>query len=145
MPSNINTNVLMVYGGSTSGVQVAPQSGIQNTPENVTTTTRRVIRGPKGYRGLSIDLRCDSSAGVTSATGFTLWYSNMPEPDATSDADWHQDTSIGTSGLMLALTTTGKAFFDLADRRAVWFMIKADVTAGAAGVRVFVNCDGVEI
>jgi hypothetical protein len=91
---------------------------------------------------MSIDIRCDSSAGVTSATGVTVWYSNMPDPDVDTESHWIQDSTVGVA---LALTATGGVFLDLTGKNASWVRVKCDVTAGSAGVRVFCRAEGVEV
>jgi len=126
-------------GGSVSKARLLADGTNQDRLESLTATTRRRFEGPKVGGQLSIDLRCGSSAGVTSATGFTIWYSNLPNPSIASDDDWVQDTVAGT---VLALTATGKTFADLSGKFARWVMLKADVTAGTAGVRAFARAEG---
>lgn len=122
-----------IFGASDANTRMALEANTQGQAESLTTTTRRRLRG-SGTGTMSLDLRCDSSAGVTSATGVTIWYSNLPDPSLASDADWVQDADYAPA---LALTATGKAFLTIPDARAEWVMVKADVTAGTAGVRVF--------
>lgn len=136
-------SVTMLYGAAgNQQARANPDSVVQYETEVVTATQRRAFKGPQRMGGLSLDLRVDAVAAPTSVTGFTLWYSNLPKPDTSSDTDWHQDTTLGT---ILVLTAAGKTFVDLADRRAEWFMLKADVTAGSATVRAFVRREGVEV
>lgn len=141
--SAINSSVVMLFGGTgDAGFRASANKNNQGKAESLAAVTRRVCKGPKRNGGMSIMFICDSSSGVTSATGFSVWYSNLPEPDATADTDWVQDTTIG---IALALTATGKTLLSLAGRQAEWVMVKADVTAGTAGVRVFARSEGVEV
>lgn len=137
--SYINSETQMIFGGPGDAI-ARSQVGesIQRVPESLAATTRRNFRGPKASGHLSIHAIVDSSAGVTSATGLTLWYSNLRNPDPTSDTDWVQDTTVGT---IIALTGTGKAFVNVGNLRAMHCMLKADVTAGTAGIRVFIKSE----
>lgn len=133
----------MLYGAAgNKTAQATPDDTIQSLGETLAATKRVAFKGAQRMGGLSLDLRVDSVSAPTSATGFTVWYSNMPKPSTASDSDWQQDTTLGT---VLALTATGKTFVDVSDRRAEWIMLKADVTAGSATVRVFVRREGVEV
>lgn len=144
--STVHAHVTMLFGGDGTQAYRSPASNNnQARAESLTSTTRREFKGPKVGGRLSIDIRVDSSAGVTSATGVTLWYSNIPNPSITADTDWVQDTSVGTAGVLAALTATGTAFVDLSSRFAEHMMLKADVTAGTAGLRIFVRSEGNEV
>lgn len=136
-----NYNSLMLFGGNASHQRAAPDENIQSKAESLEETTRRRFKGPKRSGHFSIQAFVDSSAGVTSATGLTVWYSNLPNPPLDADTGWEQDTTIGT---VIALTSTGDAFINVGNVCAEWIMVKADVTAGTAGIRVFARSEGTD-
>jgi hypothetical protein len=132
-----NAQVTQAFGGGRS----APDGNTQAAPESLTATTRRRLKGPRMGGHFSVHAIVDSST-ATSATGLTLWYSNVPDPDLTTDTDWKQDTTVGT---IIALTAAGSAFVNVGNVCAEHYMLKADVTAGACGLRVFCRAEGVEV
>lgn len=133
-----NYDTTQLFGGG----RASQDKNTQRLAESLIATTSRKARGPRLDGGYSLDFRVDSSAGVTSVTGVTVWYSNLPDPDETTDTDWVQDTTIGTA---IVLTATGTLFLSVTGKRAAWVRVKCDVTAGTAGVRAWYRADGVEV
>ncbi len=133
----------MLYGGDgTQAYRANPDGNSSQREETLTSTTRRRFRGPQIDGLFSLNAFVTELVAVTSATGLTVWYSNLPDPLLADDDDWVQDTTIGTA---LVLTDTGKCFTNVGNISAEWVMIKADITAGSLGIRVFTRTFGPNI
>jgi hypothetical protein len=84
-------------------------------------------------------------AAPSSFTGaFTLWASNLADPDETVDADWVQMTSDhGFSGLAGGDPTTtssaGGDIIDIGNAGAAWYRVKMVRSAGSANISYHVS------
>jgi hypothetical protein len=138
--SNINSNVIRLYGGMPSGdVQIQQGAGPSNAGVSETLavgTTRRLIMGPKSNAHYSLQVFVDAAAGATSA--MTVWYANHPNPSLTSDNDWSQDLTIGS----IDLTITGNKFFNVGNVNAEYIMLKAVIVTSTGNVRAFLRIEG---
>lgn len=138
--SNLNSNVIRIYGGMPSGdVQVQQGAGPSNAGVSETVavgTSRRAFMGPKIGGHYSIHLFVDSAGGATSNQ--TVWYSNHPNPSTASDNDWVQDVTITA----LDLTVTGGKFTNAGNVNAEWIMLKTVIVTSTANLRCFVRVEG---
>lgn len=137
-----NSTVKRIYGG-------AADQGGRNTADNTTqrvpellvvsaTANARMIKGPKNNGHFSFFLRNVAASGATSA--FTVWYSNLPDPDPTSDADWVQDTSITS----IDLTLVANNFVNVGNVNAEWIRFKPVVVTSAGTMFMFTRVEGVD-
>lgn len=126
-------------GGTTARDRAIPEPQNQAVTESVATTTRRKFKGPQVNGHFSVHAIVDSVTAPTSTTGLTVWYSNLPDPSTASDADWVQDSTVGT---LKTLTATGSAFANVGNVFAEWIMLKADITAGSVTMRAFTRVEG---
>lgn len=142
-PSVQNWNCLRIFGGMPSATISVQQAGDVNNagvPETVAVgTDRRRIKGPKKNGHFSLQTFVDGAGGATSA--MTVWYSNHPDPSLASDADWVQDTTIGT----IDLTITGTKMFNAGNVFSEWIMLKAVIATSTANIRAFVRVEGVTV
>lgn len=132
--------VLRIYGGMPSG-DVQAQGMLTGDNQAVgevlvPATYRRAFIGPKAGGHFSIHNIVDSAGGATSAG--TVWYSNLPEPSLASDADWVQDTTIGS----IDLTAGGGKLFNVGNVDAEWVMIKVVVATSNCTLRTIVRVEG---
>jgi hypothetical protein len=85
-----------------------------------------------------------TSAGSDLATAITLWASNKPEPDPSTDTDWVQMTSdYGYDGFFggdpAAAAASGKDFVDVSNSGALWYKYKAVRSAGSGTISIIVT------
>ena len=135
-----NVMVYRLYGGAadTDGRQVAGSTS-QRVAEALTvsaTANARMFHGPKVNGHWSAFIRNVSASGATSA--LTVWYSNLPDPDPTSDADWVQDTSITS----IDLTVVGNTFLNVGNVNAEWIRFKPNVATSAGTIFAFIRVEG---
>lgn len=142
--SFINYFGKMLFGGPGDQGGRAPGTNNARIGEALVATTRRMIKGSHRGGHASVHVVVTASTGVTSATGLTVWYSNLPNPDLTTDTDWVQDTTAGLAPV-IALTATGKALVTIGNVYAEWIMLKADVTAGTATLYVHARSENQEM
>lgn len=139
--SNINSNVLRIYGGTPSGdVQVQQGAGPSNqgvTEPLPVATYRRMFLGPKANGHFSLNVFVDQAGGAGSV--MTVWYSNLPNPSLADDTAWTQDATIGS----IDLTSTANKFQNVGNVDAEWVMIKVVVGTSQANIRAFVRVEGV--
>lgn len=140
--SNLNYNGIRVYGGNPSG-DVSVQQAASPTNQNVTevlpvATYRRAVMGPKTNSRFSIQVIVDSVGGLASA--LTVWYSNLPNPSTSSDADWVQDLVVGA--IDLTTTTSVGKYLAVKDIDTEWVMIKVSVAVTPASIRCFYRAEG---
>lgn len=138
--SNLNSNVIRIYGGMPSGdVLVQQAAGPSNAGVSETVavgTSRRSFMGPKIGGHFSLQLFVDSAAGATST--MTVWYSNHPNPSVANDNDWTQDASITA----FDLTLTGTKFINIGNVDAEWIMLKTVIVTSTGNIRAFVRVEG---
>jgi hypothetical protein len=141
--SNLFAKSARVYGGNPSG-DVSVQGGQTFSPTNqavtevlVPGTYRRAVPGPVRNGHYALHCVLDTPGGATSA--LTVWYSNLPNPSVASDADWVQDTTIGS----LALDTAGNKFINVANINADWVMYKAVVVTSNCSMRLVHRAEGI--
>lgn len=97
----------------------------------------RVVRGPTQGGHFSYHM------GVTEASaggGVTVWYSNLPFPDRDTDADWVQDTTVGT----IATTAVASFFGNVGNVNAEWIRYKGLPTGDTASVWLYHKSEGRE-
>jgi len=71
----------------------------------------------------------------TAAGNLQLWFSDKPNPVLTSDADWNQDTTFGTSGNVALGGAAGKYGDNVGNARARWWRFK--LASGASSGTLF--------
>jgi hypothetical protein len=133
--------VYRLFGGAadTDGRQEAT-SQTQRNAELLTvsaTANARMVKGPKTNGHFSYHLRNVTASGATSA--FTVWYSNLPDPDPTLDADWVQDTTITS----VDLTVVANTFINVGNVNAEWVRFKPVVVTSAGTITLFVRVEGI--
>lgn len=77
------------------GNQVDPSGINQNKEETFAATTSRVMKGPRVGGHFSFHAKVGAGAGGP-AGALTVWYSNLPNPNPDTDADWVQDSAIAS-------------------------------------------------
>lgn len=65
---------------------------------------------------------------------FTLWESNVPNPDLTSDADWVQDTTFSPTN---PAGSASKMFDNVANGGARWWRVKYVNSSGSGTLKGF--------
>lgn len=137
-----HTQLVMLYGGGASLTTVNASQQInpanQSQAETVAVgSTRRSLSGPNSGGRFSLQVFVDSAGGAGSAV--TVWYSNLHTPSTASDADWTQDTTIGT----IAIDTTPSKFINVGNVDAQWIMVKATAVTSTANIRVIARVEGI--
>lgn len=131
--SYIGSDVIKVFGdplipaadGGTPFPNQSPAAQLDGETLAVATTSRKV-KGPQRGGHFSFFGRVtEASAGASS---LTVWYSNLPEPDATNDAHWVQDATIGS----IALTAVASFFNTVGNVYAEWVRFKCVVAGDTA-------------
>lgn len=130
-----DNNVIRIYGGDGTG---DAEPSTQARPETLTAgqVYRRRFLGPKAGGRYSLHVLVDTQGGASSAA--TVWYSNLPDPDLTSDNDWVQDSVVGT----IDLSAAGGVFKSVANEDPEWVMVKAAPLVSNAAIRVFARVEG---
>jgi hypothetical protein len=135
------STAVRVFGGATtdSSARSSTNPSDQGVGEllSVGTTARRV-KGPKKNGHFGYHARVTSAAGAASA--MTVWYSNLPSPDPTADADWVQDTTITS----LDMTATGGTFVNVGNVNAEWIRFKAVVAVSTGNFYLYYRAEGSE-
>jgi hypothetical protein len=139
--SYIGSYARMLFGGTVGGDQPGRASGgsaHQNISESVVATTRRSIKGPQ--RNGHYSLHVKNAAGSAPVGNLTVWYSNLPNPDLTSDADWVQDTTVTSIDLSVVANT----FVNVGNVNAEHVMVKVLRTSGTISLIVWARAEGVD-
>lgn len=137
--SFIGSYVKMLFGGSVSDDPNARASGgknHQNIAESVVATTSRVIAGP--FTGGHFSLHIKNGAGAAPVGTLTVWYSNLPFPDPTADADWVLDASVTSVDLSVATNT----FFNVGNVNAQHIRVKVTRASGTISLIVWARAEG---
>lgn len=140
--SYIGSYTRQLYGGAVGDDPNARASGgaaNQNIFESITTVARRVMKGPQRNGHYSLHVKV--GAGTTPAGTLTVWYSNLPNPDPTTDADWVQDTGVSAIDLAVIAST----FVNVGNVNAEHIMLKANRTAGTCQLIVWARAEGVDV
>lgn len=98
------------------------------------TAYRRKARGP--LKGGRYGFTAIPSGGATSS--LTVWYSHLPDPRPDVDADWFQDTDLGTITLTSG-TTLGRM---VGNAQATWIRFAVTVTAGTLSLSLWLDNGG---
>lgn len=120
---SVNTAVsLLVFGGAAAGDQAArastnPSTQLVGETLSVATHGRRV-RGPRSNGLFSYHAAMTAVGGAGSA--FTVWYSNLPDPDPAVDGHW-VDSGIAP----VALTALTPFLGAVTDKLVEWVRYKA--------------------
>lgn len=139
--SYIGSYARMLYGGSATADANARASGgaqHQNILESVILTQRRTMKGPT--RNGHFSLHVKNGAGSSPVGNLTVWYSNLPNPDASADTDWVQDTTITTVDLSIVANT----FINVGNVNAEHVMVKVTRTSGTIALVVWARSEGVD-
>lgn len=140
--SVFNSFVKCIFGRSvTDDVRARSQGGsnAQTIKEQVTADTSRVIKGPQ--RGGHFSYHLSVGAGSAPVGTLTVWYSNLPNPDPTSDADWVQDTTIGSVDLSVVANT----FQNAGNVSAEHIRFKVTRTSGTLELFLWARVEGVDV
>lgn len=140
--SYINQYTKRIYGGpGDQAGRTLTGMNSQTLPELLVvsaTLNARKFWGPIKNGHLSIHLANITASGATST--FTVWYSNLPEPDPAVDAHWVQDTSIAA----VDLTIVANTFINIGNVDACWVRLKPNVVTSAGTVWCWVRAEGVD-
>jgi len=139
--SYIGSYSRMLYGGAAGDDPLARASGgskHQNIAESITTTTRRTMKGPQRNGHFSFHVK--NGTGSSPVGNLTVWYSDLPNPDVTSDADWVQDTTITAIDLSVVANT----FVNVGNVNAEHVMLKVTRTSGTVSIVVWARVEGVD-
>lgn len=136
------THVLRMFGGVPTNDPVNFAQGMSE-PRNATvpevlvagTVYRRVFHGPKIGGHWTLQVFVDAAGGA--ASGMTIAFSNHPDPDIATDADW---TDSGVTAV--DLTTTTPKFVTRTDDFPEWIMLRAAPLVTGASIRAFVRTEG---
>ena len=118
MPVTGYTSYRLFGGASDQSGRESGDATNQRVPETVSATTSRKMRGPKANGHFAVMMRVTSAFGASSLA--TVWYSILPDPDETSDADWVQDSNITA----VDLTATGNTLLNVGNVNAEWVRLK---------------------
>ena len=136
----VNHTTYRIYGGAadTDGRQQASDT-TQRQPETLqvsATANARMFKGPKANGHWSMFFRNVTASGATST--LTIWYSNLPNPDPTSDADWVQDASIAA----VDLTAVGNTMLNVGNVNAEWIRVKPVCVTTAGTCFAYIRSEG---
>lgn len=140
--SYINSFVRCIFGRALAADQAARAmagSNGQRLQELVVATTSRVMKGPQRNGHFSYHLV--NGAGTAPVGTLTIWYSNLPSPDETSDADWVQDTSIASVDLSVVANT----FVNVGNVNAEHIRFKVTRTSGTISLFLWARSEGVDV
>lgn len=140
--SYINSFVRCLFGRTVGADQAARAnsgSNGQRVKEQVAVTTSRAMKGPQRNGHFSYHLQVGT--GSSPVGTLTVWYSNLPEPDPTSDADWVQDTGIASVDLSVAANT----FVNVGNVNAEHVRFKVTRTSGTLELSLWARVEGVEV
>jgi hypothetical protein len=135
--SFIGAQSKMLFGGP--GDQLARSSAganHQNIPELLTANAFRFMKGPQDGQGF-YSFHAKVAAGTTPVGSLTVWYSNLPNPDPTSDADWVQDAGVAAIDLSVVANT----FKTVPNVIAEHIRFKAAVTSGTISLILWVKAN----
>lgn len=145
--SYIQTQSKRIYGGKVSQgdasalAQFNATNQLDGEPLQVSTTANnRRLKGPKRTGHFSYFVRNGAASGAGST--FTVWYSNLPDPDPTNDTHWVQDASIASIDLTVANTSY---FVNVGNVFAEWIRFKPSVLVSAGDLVVWSRVEGVEV
>lgn len=139
--SYIGTYAKCLFGRSTGDDQAARSQGGangQNLKENIVLTTSRVIAGPRDAPS-NMSFHVQVGAGAAPVGTLTVWYSNLPNPDPTSDADW-VDSGIASTDL----SVVANKFILVVDAYPAHVRLKVLRTSGTIALNVWARIAGVE-
>jgi len=134
--SQFNSIPTRIFGGDPL-VPASPSN--QRVPELLTATTSRKIKGPQ--RVGHFCYHAQVAAGTTPVGTLTVWYSNLPNPDETSDADWVQDASIAS----LDLSVVANTFINVGNVFAEYIRFKVTRTSGTISLILHAKVEGVSV
>lgn len=140
-----DSDVIRLYGGAPTDDPTTRSLGTSE-PRNqgvtevlaVGTTYRRAAFGSKKGGRIALQVFVDVAGGAASAG--TVWYSNVPDPDLATDADWFADAAI-----TIDLTVAGNKMFFISNNMARWIMVKMVPAVTPASVRAFVRVEGTSV
>lgn len=135
-----NSTVKRIFGGPADlrGRHQADSTSQRVAEPLAVGVTARKFKGPKSNGHMSIMTRVATASGATST--MTFWYSNLPDPDETSDADWSLDTSLTS----IDLTATGNTFYNAGNVNAEWVRVKVTTVTTAGTIWQFTRVEGVD-
>ena len=110
--------------------------------QSLDTSTNATIRSARfGHRNTgAYSLHVEYAGGSSLTSVVTLWVSNKPDPDATSDSDW-VDTGITFTNITTG--TSAKEVKNLVDYNYRWLRVKVVTSNGTGKVSVWVEPKGV--
>lgn len=79
-------------------------------------------------KGSLFSLHLEMTGTVTGT--FTLWQSNMPDADPTSDADWIENTDV----TFTAVSNATDQFHTIGNAAARWYMVKYTNATGTGSL-----------
>lgn len=139
--SYIGSYVRMLFGGAIGDDQNARSSAgskHQNIGENIAVTTSRLFHGPQVNGHYSLHVKV--AAGAAPVGTLTVWYSNLPNPDPTADADWVLDASVTSIDMAVVANT----FVNVGNVNAQHVRLKVTRASGTINLIVWVRAEGVD-
>jgi hypothetical protein len=139
--SYIGTFAKCLFGRNPGDDQSARSQGGANgqrLQEQITATTSRVIAGPRNSPS-NMSFHIQVGAGAAPVGTLTIWYSNLPNPDPASDADW-VDSGIAS----LDLSAVANTFRLIVDAYPAHVRLKVTRTSGTISLNVWARVAGVE-
>lgn len=138
--SDFSGTVSRLFGGpGDEAGRLSAGPTTERVGETISATTSRRMKGPQRNGHYSFHGKVTSAFGATST--LTIWYSNLPNPDGTSDADWVQDTSIAA----IDLTSTNGFFQAVGNVCAEYVRFKVTRNTSDGALWLFVRSEGVSV
>lgn len=129
-----------IFGGPADALGRATASpSTQRVAETLTATTSRKMKGPQ--RAGHFSYHAQVAAGSTPVGTLTIWYSNLPNPDETSDADWVQDTGIAS----LDLSVVANTFVNVGNVFCEYIRFKLTRTSGTISLILHAKVEGISV
>ena len=102
------------------------------TDQATTSTTAYRSNRISMLKGSLLSLQLEMTGTVTGT--FTLWQSNMPDADPTSDADWVENTDV----TFTAVSNATDQFINIGNAAARWYMVKYTNATGTGSLNGWV-------
>ncbi len=139
--SYIGTYSKCLFGRTLTADQAARSQGganAQSIKENIGATTSRLIAGPRQSPS-NMSFHIQVGAGSAPVGTLTIWYSNLPNPNPDTDADW-VDSGIASTDLAVV----ANKFIHIVDAWPAHVRLKVTYTSGTISLNVWARIAGVE-